>query len=92
MINVGKAFKGASFKMKGIAIGFAIIVCAAVGSIIYGTISYFEEIRANTLYAGLEAITQQNYSRASILLTRAGKAGDVRALEFLAWLEACRQL
>lgn len=90
MINVGKAFKGASLKMKGIVIVFAIIVCAAVGSIIYGTISYFEEMRANTLYAGLEAITQQNYSRASILLTQAGKAGDVRALAFLAWLEACR--
>ena len=90
MIKLLKAFKGASLKMKGIVIGFALIVCLAVGSITYGTISYFKEMRTNTLFAGLDAIAQQNYSLAAILLTQSGEAGDVRALEFLAWLEACR--
>ncbi len=85
-----KAFKAAALKTKLVVITLALTSCAAVGFIIYGSISYFEQMHQQTLYAALDAINAENYPRAAILLTKASEEGSLLALEYAAWLECSR--
>ncbi len=85
-----KAFKQAALKTKLLVAGGAVFVCVALFVVIYGSLNYFEQMRENTLNQALDAIHQRNYPLASLLLTQASEAGDLHALEYLAWLESCR--
>lgn len=79
--------RGRSYSLLTV-LGLAVTV--SLGCVLYGAVSYFEEVREKTTLNALDAIASGDLPRAAVLLRKASEDGDPAAIEYLTWLEARR--
>lgn len=75
---------------RNLMIALIVLVVFAVGCVLYGTMSYYQQMRQTATHLALKQIEQGQFAKATALLTKAADVGDMHAIEFMTWLDLRR--
>ncbi len=75
---------------RNLMITLIALVVFAVGCVLYGTMSYYQQMRQTATNLALKHIENGDFAKATALLIRAADVGDMRAIEYMTWLDLRR--